>query len=159
MNALRRTPPGTLRASTGTLAWLAALALASGGAGCTALIDQELSSKTGGSDGGGGTGGAFWLMGGAGGTSASTSATTSSTTTTQTPTGPCPGGCILDHATAVCAMGGCAIADCDAGFADCDQAPWDGCEADLLHDDHHCGKCDRQCQADEGETCKEGKCK
>jgi hypothetical protein len=39
--------------------------------------------------------------------------------------------CSLPHAVPTCSEGACAIAACNAGFGDCDNAPADGCEAGL----------------------------
>ena len=50
----------------------------------------------------------------------------------------------LPHAVPTCATGQCAIASCEAGYADCDQQPGNGCETSLgtLSD---CGACDAVC--------------
>ncbi len=152
MSTHRRNPPPAARAATGVPAWLAVFSLIACGGGCTALIDHELSTKT--SAGGAGAtdspGG-----GGGGGTDGSTTATTTAMTTSSTA---CAQTCILAHATAVCSMGECAIGDCDASFGDCNGEAPDGCEADLIHDELHCGKCDHVCKLGEGENCHKGKC-
>ncbi len=41
--------------------------------------------------------------------------------------------------------GACAISSCNAGFADCDGNPANGCEAALASDATNCGGCGRQC--------------
>ncbi len=57
--------------------------------------------------------------------------------------------------TAVCKNQKCEIT-CLDGFQDCNQNTADGCEIDLLNDDHNCGKCGNTCQT--GQHCSEGKC-
>jgi hypothetical protein len=52
--------------------------------------------------------------------------------------------CALDRASATCAGSGCAIASCNAGYADCDQSATNGCETDLSQSTH-CGTCNSQC--------------
>lgn len=148
MNNHRTESSDGSRGRMGIFAWMACAWLLPVGAACTALIDQELSGKTvaataseGGSAGSGGAGG-------------ETLATTAAATTT-TPT--CPAGCALAHATAICVSGACDIVDCDPGFADCNEDPLDGCEADLLDDNEQCGKCDKACKG--GKTCEDGECK
>lgn len=73
------------------------------------------------------------------------------------------GGCGMDcarpNASEVCARGTCRM-DCDAGWADCNMRPEDGCETDLL-DPASCGECGTQCPesapfcqlGDEGPEC------
>ncbi len=62
--------------------------------------------------------------------------------------------CSLLHATATCNGGACAVASCDAGFADCDG---DGtsCEASLAKPGT-CGSCMKACA--NGERCSAGQC-
>ena len=57
---------------------------------------------------------------------------------------PCPA---LPHATATCTGGGCAIASCDPGFADCDHSVYSGCEIDLGSDVNNCATCGMKCPA------------
>jgi hypothetical protein len=45
---------------------------------------------------------------------------------------------------------------CQPGFADCNGAPVDGCEAELGSDAFACGLCGHMCSA--GETCALGQC-
>lgn len=67
---------------------------------------------------------------------------------------PCPD---LARATETCGAGGtCQIAACDAGFADCNMTPGDGCEVELATSTVHCGVCGRACSA--GEYCGSGTC-
>jgi hypothetical protein len=73
------------------------------------------------------------------------------------------GGCAvacgpLDHATASCAGGTCAVAGCDAGFDDCNGTAADGCEAGLTSLPA-CGACGSVCDlANASETCATGTC-
>lgn len=59
------------------------------------------------------------------------------------------GGCNLlcdpPNGTGRCHEGGCEIASCAAGFADCNGQLADGCEVDMRSDPAHCGGCDRAC--------------
>jgi hypothetical protein len=51
--------------------------------------------------------------------------------TTLTDCGACGATCKLAHARATCALGYCEVASCDAGFASCNGAAFDGCERAL----------------------------
>ena len=141
-----------LRVLRSALALGACAAAVLAGSACSALIDEELSGKTSpgepagsaGESGGGGAGGGGAAGGG-------------TTPTTTTSTGPCPAGCSLQHAMASCVDDVCEIADCHPGFADCNHGREDGCEVDLSEDSESCGKCGKDCHADE--QCEEGKCK
>ncbi len=53
----------------------------------------------------------------------------------------CPSG---PHSTAVCVNGGCAL-NCDPGYSDCDNNPFDGCEIHSDVDVGNCGTCMHQC--------------
>ncbi len=55
--------------------------------------------------------------------------------------GACGRACSLPNATPTCASGACAIAACNAGFADCDRNPANGCEVNLATDVNNCGAC------------------
>jgi hypothetical protein len=66
--------------------------------------------------------------------------------TTMTDCGDCGVPCALAHATEVCAVTGCAIASCDAGWRDCNASPADGCEVSL-DTVTNCGTCARVCGA------------
>ncbi|MEZ4394868.1 MAG: hypothetical protein R3A48_27645, partial [Polyangiales bacterium] len=55
--------------------------------------------------------------------------------------GACGRTCATPNATPACAAGSCAIAGCNANFADCDRNPANGCEADLRSDPNNCGGC------------------
>lgn len=54
-----------------------------------------------------------------------------------------------------CVAGACAP-KCEAGFGDCSKAANDGCEADLLSTESHCGSCAVACTS--GVTCAGGQC-
>jgi hypothetical protein len=69
--------------------------------------------------------------------------------------------CSLPNATAGCAAGACTIASCNAGFANCDGNPMNGCEVNLNSDTANCGACStpgapRECDA--GQLCSAGTC-
>jgi MYXO-CTERM domain-containing protein len=70
--------------------------------------------------------------------------------------GACGEPCALDHASAVCNASTCAIARCDADYADCDAEDATGCEIDLNTDAANCGRCGIACG--EGEACVGGSC-
>lgn len=68
--------------------------------------------------------------------------------------------CFAPNASASCdSQGQCALAECDAGFSDCDADPGNGCEAELDTDRHNCGACDNFCMFDHGQgDCSSGVC-
>jgi hypothetical protein len=70
--------------------------------------------------------------------------------------GACGKSCILPHAVAGCGAGACTVAACATGFADCNGAPADGCEAALASDPANCGACAKACPKDY--VCTAGKC-
>jgi hypothetical protein len=68
---------------------------------------------------------------------------------------PCP----LEHASATCQEGLCALASCDDLFGDCDLEVATGCEADLADDDDNCGECGKKCIFPFAQSvCLEGSC-
>lgn len=164
-----RSSPGA-RACMGALAcvWLVFACPA-----CSLLIEKELSEReaaSGGADGSGsgdGSGGGGAKVDGAAGqmstatgsTTDTTTTDTSLTTTTTGSTAECTesADCSLAHATAICTTGTCVIVSCSNDFADCNDDPGDGCEADLRHDDDNCGECHEECWG--GKHCKKGHCK
>ncbi|OIP32185.1 MAG: hypothetical protein AUK47_20995, partial [Deltaproteobacteria bacterium CG2_30_63_29] len=90
--------------------------------------------------------------------------------------GACTAVCSLAHATETCTSGVCSLASCDSGWADCDNNPATGCEADtsqpittcycsgvsknLQTDVANCGACGNVCDAPDatGESCTAGVC-
>jgi hypothetical protein len=51
----------------------------------------------------------------------------------------------LPQATAQCTNGGCTVASCDPGYADCDKSVYSGCEVDLDFDTNNCSACGMKC--------------
>jgi hypothetical protein len=73
--------------------------------------------------------------------------------------GACGNVCVLANATPICIGGSCAIQACTAPYADCDKAPANGCESDLLTDVNNCGTCGRVCVIANGTAkCVSGTC-
>src|SRR5688572_23334348 len=77
-------------------------------------------------------------------------------------TGPSTGNCSLRcenaHGSAICLDGACVI-DCENGYADCDDNPTNGCEADTTSAPDSCGGCTRRCSnAHGGTSCSAGLC-
>lgn len=72
--------------------------------------------------------------------------------------GECGRRCTLGGgATAVeCAEGACRITSCEAGLADCDGSPANGCEVDTRVNRNHCGGCGTACGP--GRRCCDGSC-
>ncbi len=71
------------------------------------------------------------------------------------------GGCgsvcgALANGTSVCAASQCRVASCNAGFADCNGAPNDGCETNVNTSASHCGRCGMVCPG--GQMCIAGAC-
>jgi hypothetical protein len=64
--------------------------------------------------------------------------------------------CAVAHANAACNAGRCAVASCEAGWADCDGIAANGCEVDLNSESSHCGACSHRC--DVGTACSTGRC-
>ncbi|MDB4932517.1 MAG: uncharacterized protein JWM10_5001, partial [Myxococcaceae bacterium] len=65
--------------------------------------------------------------------------------TDATHCGGCAVVCTYAHATGVCGNSACALGTCDAGWADCNGNPADGCEVSLTSDLAHCGTCATAC--------------
>ena len=59
-------------------------------------------------------------------------------------------------AAGYCRDGACVYGVCEQGRASCDGDPANGCEADLVRDGAHCGRCGRACAL--GATCVDGQC-
>ncbi len=73
--------------------------------------------------------------------------------------GGCGQACSLANAAAVCTAGACAVGTCNAGFADVDGNPANGCEINLLTDPNHCGAQGNACAAANGTAgCAGGAC-
>ena len=64
--------------------------------------------------------------------------------------------CAAPHATTACTAGTCHQVGCDSGYRDCDGAAANGCEANLLSDQTHCGSCTTVCGA--AHVCTGGAC-
>jgi hypothetical protein len=61
--------------------------------------------------------------------------------------GRCDTACHPANGEGVCAAGKCMVTGCDAGFANCNTLPGDGCEIDTVTDDSNCGGCGNVCGA------------
>jgi hypothetical protein len=59
--------------------------------------------------------------------------------------GGCGMGCTVPHAAASCAGSKCQTGACDPGWADCNNDPKDGCEANLALDTMNCTACGMAC--------------
>ncbi len=59
--------------------------------------------------------------------------------------GACGKKCQIQNGTGGCMNGQCIISTCNAGFADCDLNPNNGCETNTLNDSMHCGSCMQDC--------------
>ena len=72
--------------------------------------------------------------------------------------GACGHVCSFPQASAACAGGACYLVACNAGWADCDNDPWDldGCETNIASDTKNCGSCGKACAA--GKNCVNGGC-
>ena len=70
--------------------------------------------------------------------------------------GACGRACSAPNAVSSCSAGACAIASCNAGFADCDRNAANGCEINISTDRANCGACGRACNA--GQSCSAGTC-
>ncbi|MFO0660796.1 MAG: hypothetical protein U0165_13330 [Polyangiaceae bacterium] len=67
--------------------------------------------------------------------------------------------CALPHAGEACVSGQCTITTCDAGWADCNNTPGDGCEVNTNTSLANCGGCDQLCDIpNANETCTNGSC-
>jgi hypothetical protein len=65
-------------------------------------------------------------------------------TETQDNCGQCHAKCSFNNASATCIGGECQLADCNAGYADCNDDPADGCERSL-NNITDCGRCQNRC--------------
>jgi hypothetical protein len=74
--------------------------------------------------------------------------------------GECSVQCAPPHAIPACTNGRCVLASCEAGFADCNADPRDGCEVNVATNFEHCGRCDALCRAPEATTvCADNLCR
>ncbi|MFT3769537.1 MAG: MopE-related protein [Minicystis sp.] len=72
--------------------------------------------------------------------------------------GACGNACNVPNAAAACANGTCQVGACNLGFADCNNAPGDGCET-LLTTNQNCGGCGVACALPNGSaSCTSGTC-
>ena len=65
----------------------------------------------------------------------------------------CPG---VPNGAPGCVMGACGVGQCNAGFADCDKMPANGCELAVSGDVNNCGGCGVVCPM--GKSCVGGAC-
>src|SRR5664280_417953 len=67
--------------------------------------------------------------------------------------------CTYANATGTCSNGICAMGTCNAGYADCDGNPANGCEVNLKTDINNCNACGTICSASGGTpACTAGSC-
>jgi len=59
--------------------------------------------------------------------------------------GSCGNVCTEANGTAGCTAGSCTITSCNAGYADCDHSPADGCEINTQNNPSDCGSCGKVC--------------
>jgi len=66
--------------------------------------------------------------------------------------------CQTAWGTATCVASSCILVSCEPGYADCNQDPEDGCEADLRIGmfNMNCGACGVSCSS--GTSCRNGTC-
>ncbi len=73
--------------------------------------------------------------------------------------GGCGTVCALANASQSCVGGACAIASCDAGFANCDGQAVNGCEINVNSNAANCGSCGAACAlANTSQSCVGGAC-
>jgi hypothetical protein len=70
--------------------------------------------------------------------------------------GACGHACSGRHAAWSCSSGACVVNQCNLGWADCNGAAADGCEANLAADASNCGACGVVCAS--GTSCTNGSC-
>ncbi len=70
--------------------------------------------------------------------------------------GTCGHQCTVANGTPGCDNGTCTVVACNAGFADCDGNPSNGCETNTSNDSNNCGACGNKCST--GQTCVSGTC-
>jgi hypothetical protein len=73
--------------------------------------------------------------------------------------GSCGETCDAPDSDTVCSDSSCEIVSCDAGFADCNDDPSDGCEVDIGSDADNCGGCGQVCEPTNAKgMCAAGSC-
>jgi MYXO-CTERM domain-containing protein len=73
--------------------------------------------------------------------------------------GGCEVHCDIPNATAACSAGACVVAECEAGWGDCNGEGEDGCEVELDTNPNHCGGCGQLCELDHASAeCRNGVC-
>lgn len=70
--------------------------------------------------------------------------------------GACGHVCVTPNGTSACVNGDCVLVACNAGFADCNGNPADGCEVNVSADNENCGGCGNSCGS--GGICINGVC-
>jgi len=81
------------------------------------------------------------------------------TRTTTSHCGTCGNTCTAPNGTPSCVMSQCAVAACNAGFADCNGQAGDGCEVNIGNSPSHCGMCGVVCAPANGTgACAGGVC-
>jgi hypothetical protein len=75
--------------------------------------------------------------------------------------GRCGASCTTANGSSACRAGACAVATCVTGYADCDNDPATGCEAELASNNQHCGACGMACVAGANAVgrCEGGRCR
>ncbi|WP_437605531.1 hypothetical protein WMF20_31075 [Sorangium sp. So ce834] len=73
--------------------------------------------------------------------------------------GGCNIACSLPHAAESCLAGTCVLGACEAGYANCDDNPANGCEVNTNTSAAHCGACGATCDLPHAaESCVGGSC-
>lgn len=78
------------------------------------------------------------------------------TSTSNTNCGGCGNACPVNNNVPACVNGNCTVGTCNAGFANCNNSPFDGCETNTNTSNTNCGGCGNVCTA--GTTCQNGTC-
>src|SRR5262249_42473571 len=73
--------------------------------------------------------------------------------------GGCGNACSAPNGTPGCSAGSCTVASCNAGFANCNGSPLDGCEVSTNTSVGNCGGCGNACTVANGTpSCVLGSC-
>jgi hypothetical protein len=70
--------------------------------------------------------------------------------------GGCGIACNVANGVPACTNGSCGVSACNAGFANCDGNPANGCEININSDPNNCGGCGTFCAS--GQVCTSGQC-